>query len=219
MHAHAAETLLPYLNPGSAVLDVGSGSGYLTRVLAELVRPGGKVVGVDHVGALVDMAVGNVLKEQRAEGDGHETGKALLESGQIKFIKGDGRRGCEAEAPFDAIHVGAAASELHGELVGQLKRPGRCVLSFYFAFWEVKIRLEKLAFFFYFYYLIFHFHFQGSVLIWMLGKNSRLFVPVEDAATGQQNIFVVDKKEDGSIEKKRLFGVMYVPLTDAPAGG
>ena len=44
-------------------------------------------------------------------------------------------------------------------------------------------------------------------------------MPVEDAASGQQNIFVVDKKEDGSVEKKRLFGVMYVPLTDAPAGG
>ena len=113
------------------MLDVGSGSGYLTRVLAELVRPGGKVVGVEHIGALVDMAVGNVLKEDKDEdkegtqGEGLEKGKGLLESGQIKFVKGDGRLGCEAEAPFDAIHVGAAAGELHAELVGQLKRPGR----------------------------------------------------------------------------------------------
>ena len=150
MHAHAAETLLPYLKPGSAVLDVGSGSGYLTRVLAELVRPGGKVVGVEHVGPLVDMAVGNVLKEQAGEDEdegsegGSRGGKKLLESGQIKFIKGDGRRGCEAEAPFDAIHVGAAASELHGELVGQLKRPGRYVSAFSASEAGFKKRLFRL---------------------------------------------------------------------------
>ena len=48
---------------------------------------------------------------------------------------------------------------------------------------------------------------------------SRLFVPVsDDDGSGQQYIYVVDKKEDGSVEKKRLYGVMYVPLTDAPAG-
>ena len=134
MHAHAAETLLPFLNPGASVLDVGSGSGYLTRVLAELVRPngsnsGGKAVGVEHVGALVDMAIGNVKKEDAGnrggEGQGRLRGSSLLESGQLKFFKGDGRLGCEAEAPYDAIHVGAAAKEVHAELVGQLKRPGR----------------------------------------------------------------------------------------------
>ncbi|RMY24767.1 hypothetical protein D0865_16374, partial [Hortaea werneckii] len=42
MHAAACESLLPYLRPGARVLDIGSGSGYLTHVLAELVKPGGK---------------------------------------------------------------------------------------------------------------------------------------------------------------------------------
>ena len=121
------------------MLDVGSGSGYLTRVLAELVWPGGKAVGMEHIGALVDAAVGNVQKEkERDEADGKDGegsikeggeggggGKSLLESGALKFFKGDGRLGCKEEAPFDAIHVGAAAREMHGELVGQLKRPGR----------------------------------------------------------------------------------------------
>lgn len=46
----------------------------------------------------------------------------------------------------------------------------------------------------------------------------RLFVPVEDRYSGQQYIHIVDKKEDGSVEKKRLYGVMYVPLTDPPVG-
>jgi protein-L-isoaspartate(D-aspartate) O-methyltransferase len=37
MHASASEALLEFLNPGSKVLDVGCGSGYLTAVLAHLV--------------------------------------------------------------------------------------------------------------------------------------------------------------------------------------
>lgn len=31
-----------------------------------------------------------------------------------------------------------------------------------------------------------------------------------------QHIYVIDKKEDGSVEKKKLYGVRYVLLTDAP---
>jgi protein-L-isoaspartate(D-aspartate) O-methyltransferase len=42
----------------------------------------------------------------------------------------------------------------------------------------------------------------------------RLFVPVGER--GNQYIYVVDKKRDGSVEKNRLYGVLYVPLTDAP---
>lgn len=31
-----------------------------------------------------------------------------------------------------------------------------------------------------------------------------------------QYIWVIDKKEDGTVEKKKLYGVRYVHLTDAP---
>jgi len=43
---------------------------------------------------------------------------------------------------------------------------------------------------------------------------ARLFMPVEEDFN--QNIYVIDKKKDGSIEKQKLYGVRYVPLTDAP---
>ena len=99
------------------MLDIGSGSGYLTHVLAELVKPNGNVVGVDHIQGLVDMANRNMAKSQE--------GSSLLESGAARFVKGDGRLGYPPEAPYDAIHVGAAAAEHHKTLVDQLKQPGR----------------------------------------------------------------------------------------------
>lgn len=117
MHASAAESLLPFLHPTSNVLDVGSGSGYLTHVLANLVEPEGKVVGVDHVQGLVDMANRNMGKSA--------DGKELITSGCARFVKADGRQGWREGAPYDAIHVGAAALEAHGILIEQLKAPGR----------------------------------------------------------------------------------------------
>jgi protein-L-isoaspartate(D-aspartate) O-methyltransferase len=43
MHAYALEYLLPNLKNGSSVLDVGSGSGFLTACFGLLVGPSGKV--------------------------------------------------------------------------------------------------------------------------------------------------------------------------------
>ena len=120
MHAAAAESLLPFLHPGAKVLDIGSGSGYLTHVLAKLIEPSGKVVGVDHIQGLVDLAKGNLGKSA----DGSE----LLKSGRVKIVKADGRLGWKDGGPYDAIHVGAAAEEAHSALVEQLKAPGRWVL-------------------------------------------------------------------------------------------
>ncbi|KAF1988261.1 protein-L-isoaspartate O-methyltransferas-like protein [Aulographum hederae CBS 113979] len=159
MHAIACEKLLDYLKPGAKVLDIGSGSGYLTHVLAELVKPGGTVVGIDHIQELVDMSNNNMAKSAE--------GRELLKSGAVKFITGDGRLGWPGEGPYDVIHVGAAAGEHYEAFVDQLKAPGR------------------------------------------------LFVPV-DEGTGMQNIYITDKRADGSVERKKKFGVQYVPLTDAP---
>eukprot|EP00951_Prasinocladus_malaysianus_P019898 scaffold161700_cov37-Prasinocladus_malaysianus.AAC.2 len=45
----------------------------------------------------------------------------MLQDGSLAVMKGDGRLGCPAEAPFDCIHVGAAAHPLPDALVEQLK--------------------------------------------------------------------------------------------------
>lgn len=117
MHVAAAEALLPFLYPGARVLDVGSGSGYLTHVLASLVGAEGRVVGIDHIQELADLAKRNTGKSAE--------GRDMLEKGQVAFVKGDGRKGWSDGAPYDAIHVGAAAVEAHAPLVEQLKTPGR----------------------------------------------------------------------------------------------
>jgi protein-L-isoaspartate(D-aspartate) O-methyltransferase len=129
MHASAAESLLPLLPERSErplrVLDVGSGSGYLTHVLAGLVGERGRVVGVEHIKELRDMGEENMARS--------ETGRELLRSKKVMFVVGDGRKGWVdeedeqegVEPGWDAIHVGAAAKTIHEELVRQLRRPGR----------------------------------------------------------------------------------------------
>lgn len=44
-----------------------------------------------------------------------------------------------------------------------------------------------------------------------------MFIPVDDDTTGiDQSVWRIEKDEDGQVTRKRLFGVRYVPLTDAP---
>ena len=55
-----------------------------------------------------------------------EEGRSLLREGKVQFVKGDGRKGwVEDGQGWDAIHVGAAAVEIHEELIEQLRSPGR----------------------------------------------------------------------------------------------
>jgi protein-L-isoaspartate(D-aspartate) O-methyltransferase len=125
MHGHACEYLIDYLHPGSRVLDIGSGSGYLTHVFANLITDSssppsdadGHVIGIDHIQELVDLARHNMQKS--------DNGRKFLESGKVRFVVGDGRLGWKEGGPYDAIHVGAAAETLHPTLVEQLRAPGR----------------------------------------------------------------------------------------------
>ena len=51
-----------------------------------------------------------------------------LNDGEIKIICGDGRLGYAQEAPYDAIHVGAAAETVPDALIEQLAPGGKLVL-------------------------------------------------------------------------------------------
>lgn len=53
----------------------------------------------------------------------------------------------------------------------------------------------------------------------MTKQRRSMFIPVDDNHMGyEQHIWQVEKDGLGEITKKRLFGVRYVPLTEAPKG-
>jgi len=120
MHAYALELLRDNIIKGSRVLDVGSGSGYLTVCFAKMMKdPDAVAYGIDHIPELVDSSIYNIKKSPYRD---------LLESGRLVITEGDGRKGLKEFAPFDAIHVGAAAEELPTELVEQLACGGRMAI-------------------------------------------------------------------------------------------
>jgi len=118
MHAFALENLSSRLKPGASALDIGSGSGYLTACLALMVGEQGRVVVVDHIEELVEQSRRNIQKDQAH----------LIPSGRVKMVAADGRLGYPDLAPYDAIHVGAAAPVLPEQLIAQLKPGGRLLI-------------------------------------------------------------------------------------------
>lgn len=100
-----------------------------------MVRPGGKAVGVDHIQELVDKSITNINKSHRN----------LFDEGSLEIHKGDGRQGYVAEAPYDAIHVGAAAPDTPHELIRQLKVGGRLVSPVGGSYGQEMITYDKKA--------------------------------------------------------------------------
>ena len=99
------EWLAQKLVPEARVLDVGCGSGYLCATFYELTKKEdgtASVFGIEHIPELADFSEVNLSKSYSAQ----------LENQSIQVVCGDGRQGYQAGAPYDAIHVGAAAAIL-----------------------------------------------------------------------------------------------------------
>ncbi len=98
------------VSPGHRVLEIGTGSGYQTAVLAELQA---EIFSVERIGTL----------SLRARG--------ILDSfgfERIHYHVGDGTLGMPDEAPFDRIVVTAMAPDLPPPLFAQLLEGGRMVI-------------------------------------------------------------------------------------------
>jgi protein-L-isoaspartate(D-aspartate) O-methyltransferase len=98
------------IEPGSRVLDVGTGSGYAAAVMAEM---GAKVIGIDRKSELAEFAKTNLIRA------GYPT---------VEIHCGDGTLGYPQAAPFDTIMVAAGSPALPGTLKNQLTIGGRLVI-------------------------------------------------------------------------------------------
>ncbi|MCZ6537245.1 MAG: protein-L-isoaspartate(D-aspartate) O-methyltransferase [Gammaproteobacteria bacterium] len=92
------------------ILEVGTGCGYQTAVLAPLV---GQIYSIERLAPLL----------QRAR-------QSLFELGvkNVRFRHGDGWQGWLAEAPFDGILVAAAPASIPQDLIDQLAVDGRLII-------------------------------------------------------------------------------------------
>lgn len=106
----ARMTALLELNPHSRVLEIGTGSGYQTAILAHLVE--------------------HVCSVERIKGLQWQAKRRLkqLDLHNISTRHGDGWLGWPARGPFDAIIVTAAPPEIPTALIAQLGEGGRMVL-------------------------------------------------------------------------------------------
>jgi protein-L-isoaspartate(D-aspartate) O-methyltransferase len=106
----ARMTELLELEAHHSVLEIGTGSGYQTAVLAHLVRC---VYSIERVAGLAQAAIGRIRQ---------------LQLNNVKIQIFDGTVGWSEVAPFDRILVTAAAPEVPPPLVDQLATGGRLLV-------------------------------------------------------------------------------------------
>lgn len=125
--ARMTEALLA-AGPMDVVLEVGTGSGYQTAVLAPLVR---RIYTVERISALLEQARVRIRQ---------------LKYGHVHLKHSDGGLGLPEHAPFDGIIVAAASGEVPKALIDQLRPGGRLVCPVARAAGRQElVRITKLA--------------------------------------------------------------------------
>jgi len=118
--------MLELLQPdaGEKILDIGSGSGWTTALLSNIVGEKGKVYAIEIVPELKEFGEKNVARYN------------FIKKGIAKFIFADGSNGYKKEAPFDKILASASAQkEIPVSWKEQLKIGGRIVTPIEDSIW------------------------------------------------------------------------------------
>ena len=106
---------------GDKVLDIGSGSGWTTAILANIVGVSGSVIGIERVEQLVEFGNRNLKK---------------FKFKNAKIIQAGDKLGIPNET-FDRILVSAAAENFPYELIKQLKTNGKLVIPVQNSIFEI----------------------------------------------------------------------------------
>ncbi len=117
--------------PGEKILDIGSGSGWTTGLLTEIVGEKGKVIAIEIIPQLKEFGEKNVAKYN------------FIKKGIVEFVCGDGSKGYEKEAPYDKILASASAQSLPFAWKEQLKILGRIVAPIGNSIWQFDKKTEK----------------------------------------------------------------------------
>jgi len=138
--AFMLEQLQPQL--GDKILDIGSGSGWTTALLAEIVGKKGKIIAIELIPELKEFGEKNVAKYN------------FIEKGQVQFICADGSKGYEKQAPFDKILCSASVYPVRNKISNgakivpmawkeQLKINGRIVTPINYSVWTLIKKSEN----------------------------------------------------------------------------
>ncbi|MBU4299558.1 protein-L-isoaspartate O-methyltransferase [Patescibacteria group bacterium] len=141
--------MLEQLSPekGDKILDVGSGSGWTTALLAEIVNQQsgnkklkiknkkGRVIAIEVIPELKEFGEKNVAKYDFLAPYRTESSGAGIKEGIVEFICTDGSKGYEKEAPFDRILASASAAEIPSAWKEQIKIGGRIVTPIGTSIW------------------------------------------------------------------------------------
>lgn len=156
MHVWPLELCQDLLANAENILDVGTGTGYMAAIFAQLC-PKARVTGID----CFDLLIVNAKRtcSLHLENDLNQ---------RLCFVSGNGELGYLQNAPYDIINVGFMCEEIPQCLIDQLKPGGRLIVP--------------------------------------VGNGKSTY----DERLCHGTLLVVNKKMDGSIEKKEVFSCSFV---------
>ncbi len=108
--------------PNQKILDIGTGSGWTTALLAECVGPKGKIYGTEIKRTILDLTKINLEKYP------HKHTHVLLATEVLGYPN---------EAPYDGVLVSAAAESLPHDLTAQLKIGGIMVIPIQHSLYQI----------------------------------------------------------------------------------